>query len=193
MTLGDEVKIRRIRLGLSQDWLANRCGLTVEWVEQLESGQFQELPPLAILFHIAQVLGARPEDLIAPSAEEQLRRTVLMNAAMMPIDGVYIRREINQTEFVSRIQNADRCGLLVSYIGYQQTARHIRNITGVDVQVSRDNTRIIKNDAIVVCKLRKRIHRKHNTDYVKEDAEKELSDKDFQYLAVEYRGKEAYL
>ena len=183
MPLGDEVKKRRIEIGLSRTQLADKCGLNHRWIEQLESGQFIETPPTHTVFQIAQSLKTTTEDLLGLQFDIPKTRTVLMNAAMMPEDGTYIRREISKSDFVSRIREAHHHGILKSYIGYSETARHINKITGVFIQVTRSDTKITKHDHLVVCKLRKRVSDKGETQYPVEN--------DYQYLEIQYKGRES--
>ena len=185
MSLGDEVKNRRVKAGLSRGELARRCGLNHRWIEQLESGQFREMPPASTVFQIAQSLKTTAEDLLGLQVEMPKTRTVLMNAAMMPEDGTYTRREIGKADFVSIVRKANSCGILKSYIGYHETARHINKITGVWIEVTRDDTKITKYDEVVVCKLKKRVPVKGEEQYPLGN--------DFQYLSVEYKGWESEL
>lgn len=81
--------------------------------------------------------------------------THLLNSAVMPQPGTYILREISTGEFVQLLQ--ERRSNLASYIGYPQTADYIKEISGVNVIVSRDPTVLADGDEMLIIRLAYRL------------------------------------
>lgn len=104
----------------------------------------------------------------------------IMNAAMMPCDGMYIRRTISREEARQWLKSHAREAR--SWVGYPATAEHIRQLAGCDVAVSRGETRLEPGDEVLVVKLRYRL----------QDPDKKGSwvpgPDDWEYLVVEYKG-----
>ena len=166
-------------MGINRGRLARRCGLTHQFIERFESGFFTEDPPSDALFMIAQELHTTVEALYGSPIEETTR-VVLMNSAMMPVDGLYRRSKIGRSEFVSRIREAHQKNVLNSYIGHMDVAMHIHKITGVSVPVNRVNSKISTLDHVLVCTLVKRTQ--------DPAVEERYTDKDYQYASVNFYG-----
>jgi len=81
----------------------------------------------------------------------------LLNAAVMPREGIYISRAITAREYAEAVRAANAAGALVSYIGYPETARLIEDLTGVPIQVSRDSTPVEDGDVLLVARLQYRV------------------------------------
>ena len=58
---------------------------------------------------------------------------------MMPVDGTYVKRTISKNQFIHLIQNAKE---IKSSIGYESVKDIVKELTGVDVQVSRGITMV---------------------------------------------------
>lgn len=104
--------------------------------------------------------------------------TIVMNSAMMPVDGVFIRRSISQSEFVLFLINA---GEIQSSVGYPAVVSLIRRISGIELPINRDVTRITPNDTILVAKLKYRIENlARKKDWVPQD-------EDYEFFLVTYQ------
>jgi len=85
------------------------------------------------------------------------KRILLLNSAIMPIQGIYEIRKISKDQFIRLIQFADKYSILDSYIGYDQTVNYIEGISGVRVPVNRTQAIPDKGDYFLVIKLTKRV------------------------------------
>lgn len=81
----------------------------------------------------------------------------LMNSAMMPRPGRYDYRTLSPQEFGRLVQDAHKAGSLISYIGYEQTARLIERLAGVPIPISREQTPVEDGDILLIAKLRYRV------------------------------------
>jgi hypothetical protein len=116
--------------------------------------------------------------------------TILMNSAMMPSDQcIYIPFKIERKQFVEALRLAFYEGRLRTYIGYQQTADHIRKISGIAISVSREETQVKPGDRILVCKLKYRVQDVRD----KRAGVLGMSDDDYEYWLVETRQKDSSL
>jgi hypothetical protein len=103
----------------------------------------------------------------------------LMNSAMMPVPGVYRVQKISPEQAREILKKHNNT--FESYIGYEDTARFMSQILGVDVPVNRAETVLTDGDEILVCKLRYRL---------KNPADKgnfTPSDDDYEWFWVKYR------
>ena len=82
---------------------------------------------------------------------------LLLNAAVMPSEGVYTLKKISKAEFRTCLQAASVTGDFKSYIGYPETARIIEEITGVTVEVNREQAGLMPGDVMLIVKLRQRV------------------------------------
>lgn len=80
----------------------------------------------------------------------------IMNSAMMPVDGVYVRRKIDKAEF-RRIFEKHSYNYK-SYIGYPNACKIASNLIGQNIALCRDETDIKTGDTILVLKLRYRVN-----------------------------------
>ncbi len=62
------IRERRTALGLSQQELAARCGVSRQTVNAIENDKYD--PTLALAFRLAQVLGLTVDALFSPAAEK---------------------------------------------------------------------------------------------------------------------------
>ena len=81
----------------------------------------------------------------------------LMNSAMMPSDGHYFLYQISPRQFATAVANAHHEGHLKSYIGYEQTASMISDLSGVPVEVNREQTVLETGDEMLIARLRYRV------------------------------------
>ena len=82
---------------------------------------------------------------------------LLLNAAVMPDEGVYTLKQITETTFTKALQDAAASGNLQSYIGYPETAQLIEQITGIEIEVSREQAALTLGDIMLIVKLRQRV------------------------------------
>ena len=59
------IRNRRKELGLSQEELAKKCGVSRQTVNAIENNKYD--PTLALAFHLAQVLGTTVDALFRPA------------------------------------------------------------------------------------------------------------------------------
>ena len=81
---------------------------------------------------------------------------LLLNSAVMPTEGVYTLKRISEAAFQKFLQEA-ATGNFQSYIGYPETARLIEQLTGIEIQVSREQAELATGDVMLIVKLRHRI------------------------------------
>lgn len=77
----------------------------------------------------------------------------LMNSAMMPQEGNYSMRQISADEFAEILRTEP----FESYIGYPDNLKIIKELSGVDVPLSREQTRLAPGDEMLVMRLKYRI------------------------------------
>jgi len=77
----------------------------------------------------------------------------LLNSAMMPVEGTYRLTRLTEEEFVKRLQAMP----FQSFIGYRDTARFIEEISGLKIQISRDQTIVQDGDNLLICRLKYRL------------------------------------
>lgn len=82
---------------------------------------------------------------------------LLLNAAVMPSEGVYTLKKISKAEFRTCLRVASATGDFKSYIGYPETARIIEQLTGVTVEVNRQQAGLMPGDVMLIVKLRHRV------------------------------------
>lgn len=104
----------------------------------------------------------------------------LANSAVMTADGVYKHCTISRDEFARLVREAADRGVLESYVGYPDTANHIRAVTGVEVPLSRKPMDLRPGDTILVCRLGYRVMDPGSKGQFKP------SDDDFVYSVVYY-------
>ena len=82
---------------------------------------------------------------------------LLLNSAVMPTEGVYTLKRISEAQFRELLQDAAVTDNFKSYIGYSETARLIERITGVEIEVSREQATLVPDDVLLIVKLRQRV------------------------------------
>lgn len=83
---------------------------------------------------------------------KQRDKIYIMNAAMMPLDCFYSRKEITKEEFTTLVTSATT---IESSIGYESVSKHIKDVTGVDIPVKRDITTLDEEEGVIlVCRLK---------------------------------------
>lgn len=82
----------------------------------------------------------------------------LMNSAMMPRPGYYYSAPATREQVAKLFKSATLAGQVWrSYIGYDQNARILSDLLGVEVPVSRDETHLQDLDIMIVMKLKYRL------------------------------------
>lgn len=82
----------------------------------------------------------------------------LMNSAMMPTDGTYMKRTIDRETFKSLFRMERTAGVeFESYIGYPNLAALLSSLLEEKVEVSRKETVLEDGDKILVARLPYRI------------------------------------
>ena len=106
-------------------------------------------------------------------------RLILLNSAIMPVEGVYELHEIGFHAFCETIkQYKDN---IMSYIGYPQNVELIKRWTGVDVGLNREAITGFKEDDIIL--VMRLIYRVKNPS----DKGKIVNEDDFKFYLVKYR------
>ena len=82
---------------------------------------------------------------------------LLLNSAVMPDEGTYTLQRISETTFQKVLRDAAAMNNFKSYIGYPETARLIEQITGIEVEVSREQATLTPGDIMLIVKLRHRV------------------------------------
>lgn len=81
----------------------------------------------------------------------------VMNAASMPLEGCYTLRKISGGQFMEMVYDAHKAGVLLSSVGYPQNLDFIRRCTGLELPLSRKETKIQDGDKLLIMKLRYRV------------------------------------
>lgn len=103
----------------------------------------------------------------------------LLNSAMMPREGRYTMVAISKEEFVEKVQQAHNIGELDSYIGYPQNIQLLKEWTGLELPLKREQTTVESGDSILVMKL------KYRTQAPKGS---EVNVNDFEFFEIFYEG-----
>lgn len=104
----------------------------------------------------------------------------LMNSAVMPQEGIYLSKKVNE-EFVKMYFQKHKDEGWESYVGYPQNIPYMSKVLGVDIPINRGETKLEHGDVMIVCKLRYRIQdptQKVNT---------EPKDEDFEWYIITYK------
>ncbi len=84
-----------------------------------------------------------------------MKRLVLMNSSMMPLEGTYRIRKITVEE---ARKLASECDKIESYIGYPRTAMYIARVLRINVVINRASVHSLsEEDTILVCRLKYRV------------------------------------
>lgn len=102
---------------------------------------------------------------------------ILMNSAMMPHEGIYIMKKNQAKEFFDKIKETP-IEQIISFIGWPENLRLIYDQTGIQIQISRENTVLSEQDQIYVMKLKYRPENK---------AVKFTRISDFDFFRVQYQ------
>lgn len=84
-------------------------------------------------------------------------RIVIMNSANMFNDGEYCKKTISKNQFIYLIKNAKT---IKSSVGYQLVSDIIKELTDIDVPVSRDSTNVDDSYTIIGLTLPYRVSTK---------------------------------
>lgn len=156
----------------------------VKAADLLKFGQNEELMSFYLNRAVWKYLAWLPTECNAPGVtrHHQYRRLQsmirLLNSAVMPVQGDYRLVRVSEPEFATEVRRAHQDGELVSYIGYPQTAEHIRRLSGVTVAVSREQTTLEDGDTLLICKLAYRV--------VDPATKGQPQPEDFEYFVCQY-------
>lgn len=106
---------------------------------------------------------------------------LLLNSAVMPDEGVYTLRQITKTAFEKVLRAAAATDNFKSYIGYPETARLIEQITGIEVEVSREQATLTPGDTMLIVKLRQRVANPADKETL------QLSTDDFEFFRCDWK------
>ena len=106
---------------------------------------------------------------------------LLLNSAVMPNEGVYTLKQISEATFQKLLQEAAATDNFKSYIGYPQTAQLIEQITGIAVEVSREQASLTPGDIILIVKLRHRVANPADKETL------QLSIDDFEFFQCDWK------
>lgn len=106
---------------------------------------------------------------------------LLLNSAVMPAEGVYTLKQISADTFKKILQEAAATDDFKSYIGYPQTAQIIEQLTGIDIEVSREQAELTPGDEMLIVKLRQRVADPASKDTL------ELSIDDFEFFQCDWK------
>jgi len=91
-----------------------------------------------------------------------IEKLKVMNSAMIPNEGTYRYRPISRDEFVEVLKLAKE---IESYVGYPSTLEHIKEISGVQLELSREVCRFEVGDIAAIVKLKYRVDPGKKRDY----------------------------
>ncbi len=106
---------------------------------------------------------------------------LLLNSAVMPNVGVYTLKRLSEATFTKELQEAAASDNFKSYIGYPQTAQLIEQITGVTVEVSREQATLTPSDIMLIVKLR------HRVANPADKGTQQLSTDDFEFFQCDWQ------
>ena len=106
---------------------------------------------------------------------------LLLNAAVMPTEGHYTLKQISHTEFRTVLRDAAASDNFRSYIGYPETARLIEQITGIAVEVSREQATLTPGDIMLIVKLHQRVANPADKETL------QLSIDDFEFFLCDWK------
>ncbi len=106
---------------------------------------------------------------------------LLLNSAVMPDEGVYTLKCISETTFQKVLREAAATDNFQSYIGYPETARLIEQITGIEVEVSREQATLTPGDTMLIVKLRQRVANPADKETL------QLSTDDFEFFRCDWK------
>ena len=86
-----------------------------------------------------------------------MNKVIILNSAVMPQEGIYVLKKITKGKFCEELKYAYDFGILRNYIGYQQNIDFIKQWTGVELILSREETKIDDGDVMLIMKLKYRV------------------------------------
>lgn len=81
----------------------------------------------------------------------------VVNSAVMPLEGTYTMKRIDEKTFFNALIAACGDGVLSSSIGYQQNVDYIRKKIGISLFTTREETKIQDGDMLLIMKLKYRV------------------------------------
>lgn len=80
-----------------------------------------------------------------------------MNSGMMPSPGIYSIQPITPEEYADAVKSAIDSGEWASSIGYPDNIRIIRELTGFEIPINREETELQPGDTMLIMRLRYRV------------------------------------
>ena len=93
---------------------------------------------------------------------------------MPAADGTYQSKSLTREEFATRAREANEKGVLISYIGYKQTAELLSNLCGFEVRENRKETLIEDGDKLLIARIKYRL-----ANHPGQDAKPSIDDLEF--------------
>ena len=119
-----------------------------------------------------------------------MRKIHLLNAAVMPNEGVYVLEKITTEEFKKSVIEADAAGILEHYIGYESTLKLIEVWTGVRLGETTVAQTVFENkDRFLVMRLWRRLGREEKIRTMSQYAHITVEDFEF-YSGTYYKNLE---
>lgn len=81
-------------------------------------------------------------------------RTILMNSAMMPAEGHYACRRVDETTFASLLKEAAADRSLLNNIGYPENLAYLKALTGVSLEPNRTAACIVPGDRMLAMRTK---------------------------------------
>ena len=114
-----------------------------------------------------------------------MRKIHLLNAAVMPNEGVYVLEKITSDEFKESVIDADDAGILEHYVGYESTLKLIEVWTGVRLGKTTVAQTVFENgDRFLVIRFWRRLNRDEKIRTMNPDAE--ITVEDFEFYSGTY-------
>ena len=110
---------------------------------------------------------------------ETIKMTVhLLNSAMMPAaNGIYQSKALTREEFAERALESYNKGVLISYVGYKQTAEILSDLCGFEVRENRKETLIEDGDMLLIARIKYRL-----ANHLGRDAKPSIDDLEFRVV-----------
>ena len=108
----------------------------------------------------------------------------LLNSAMMPAaNGIYQSKALTREEFAACALEAYNKGVLISYVGYKNTAEMLSDLCGFEVRENRKETLIEDGDILLVARIKYRL-----ANHPGRDAKPSIDDLEFRVVTYNEGG-----
>ena len=114
-----------------------------------------------------------------------MRKIHLLNAAVMPHEGVYNLERLSADKFKESVIDADAAGILHHYIGYESTLKLIEVWTGVRLgNTNVEQVKMKDQDRFLVMRFWRRLNRDEKIRTMSPDAH--ITVEDFEFYSGTY-------